>query len=208
MVEKRVEPGEVATFAFSSYAPRVTDIFREYFQPVIEGKMWFERKPETAHVDIYIGDATDDLERRALFLGSSMQASALDLSGPALVDVDISTQKMQLKFGETIVREYIVSTGTFKKPTPLGHFKILNKQDLRIAGKSPHYRMPMWQGFSKWGHGFHGLPYLVNDQGIFWNEALDHIGRPVSHGCVRLLPEDAEEFFKLTDVGMDVVIHS
>ena len=110
--------------------------------------------------------------------------------------------------GDTLIREYTVSTGTFNTPTPLGNFKILNKQDLRIARKWPHYHMPQWQGFTKWGHGFHSLPYLANDKGIFWNEALTHIGQRVSHGCIRLLPEDAEDLYSLTEVGTEMVIHS
>ena len=128
-------------------------------------------------------------------------------SGERVVDVDISEQKLRLKFGQTVIREYLVSTGTFNTPTPLDRFKILNKQELRIGSAKPHYRMPFWQGFTRGGAGFHSLPYLANDNGVFWEEALSHIGQRVSHGCVRLLPEDAEDFYKLTAVGIKVVVH-
>lgn len=208
MLEPRIEPGEIATFRFESHAPYVDDIFREYFQLVLEGKQWLERKEEHAHVDIYIGENYEDNEKQLFYLGASGQASKLDLSGKPYIHVDISEQKLRLNFGDTVVREYLVSTGTFKMPTPLGKFKILNKQDLRIGGSPPHYRMPQWQGFTKWGHGLHALPYLANDKGTFWKEALNHIGQRVSHGCVRLLPEDAEDLYKLTEVEMELEVHA
>lgn len=208
MIEPRIDPGEIATFSFESHAPKVTDIFREYFQPVFEGKQWLETKQETVHVDIYVGANDEEAEKKLFYLGHSGQASSLDISGEAEIHIDISEQKLRLQFGNTVVREYMVSTGTFKTPTPLGRFKVLNKQELRIGGAKPHYRMPKWQGFTKWGHGLHSLPYLANDRGVFWKEALNHIGQRVSHGCVRLLPEDAEELFTFTEVGIPVVIHA
>lgn len=207
MTEERVEPDEIATFKFSSRAPDVTDIFREYFQPVVEAKQWIENKTATAHADIYVGENGENQESRLFYLGVSGQASALDITGEPVIDIDISEQKLRFKFGNTVVREYTVSTGTFKTPTPLGRFKILNKQELRIGSARPHYRMPFWQGFTKWGHGLHALPYLANDNGVFWNEALDHIGQRVSHGCVRMLNEDAEDLYQLTSVGMALVVH-
>lgn len=208
MLEPRVDPGEIATFTINANAPRVSDIFREYFQPVVEAKQWLDRKEETAQLDIYVGDVGSEEEKALFYLRKSEQASALDINGQPIIDVDISEQKMRFKLGDTVAREYTVSTGTFKTPTPLGKFSILNKQELRIAGKWPHYRMPMWQGFTKWGHGLHGLPYLANDKGIFWNEALNHIGQRVSHGCIRLLPEDAEDLYTLTDIATEMVIHN
>lgn len=207
LVEARVDPGEIGTFRFTAFAPKMTDIFREYFQPVVEGVSWMNRKEETANLDIYVGENDHENERRLFYLGKSGQASPLDISGEPLIEIDISEQKLLFKLGGTVIREYMVSTGTFKTPTPLGRFKILNKQELRIANKWPHYHMPMWQGFTIWGHGLHGLPYLANDKGVFWNEALNHIGQRVSHGCVRLLPDDAEDLYNLTTEGVSIVIH-
>jgi hypothetical protein len=208
MVEHRVDPGEIATFSFKSHAPSVIDIFREYFQPVIEGVSWLDKKQSTARVDIYVGETSGALEQQLFYIGKSGQASSIDLNGEPAIYIDISEQKLRLKFGEHIVREYSVSTGTFRTPTPLGTFKILNKQELRIGGAAPHYRMPYWQGVTKGGVGLHALPYLANDKGMFWNEALNHIGQRASHGCIRLLPEEAEELFQFTDVELPVIIHA
>ncbi|MBI2453866.1 L,D-transpeptidase [Candidatus Peregrinibacteria bacterium] len=207
MVEARVDSGEIATFTFRSKAPKVHDIYREYFQPVVEGAQWIENKEALGRIDVAVGVIPPELEKGAFYLGRTGQASAIDIYGEPLIDVDISEQRLRLFLGESEIREYIISSGTFKTPTPLGRFKVLERQELRIGNKWQHYRMPMFQMFTPYGHGFHGLPYLVNDQGIFWNEALEHIGRPVSHGCVRLLQEDAEELYSLTDVGTQIVIH-
>lgn len=208
MIEKRVDPGQTATFAFSSVAPRKTDIFREYFQPVLEGSQWFNGKEQTANVDIYVGSYSPQEENKLQYMYKSKAASELDINGDPIIHVSINEQKLRLAFGNTVVREYMISTGTFKTPTPLGTFRILDKSDLRIGRQAPHYRMPKWQHFSGRGHGFHALPYLANDKGVFWKEALNHIGRRVSHGCIRLLPEDAEELYNLTKVGTKVEIHA
>lgn len=209
MVEHRVDPGEIATFSFKSRAPRIdNDIFREYFQPVAEGVAWFDKKESLTRVDVNVGETSADLERRLFYLGHSGQASSLDVTGEPVIEIDISEQKLRFKFGNHIVREYPVSTGTFKTPTPLGKFSILNKQELRIGGARPHYRMPNWQGITKSGVGLHALPYLANDNGVFWKEALTHIGQRASHGCIRLLPEDAEELYGFTELGMPVVIQA
>lgn len=208
MAEKRVEPGQIATFSFSARSADASDIFREYFQPVVEGVKWIDGKDTIGYVDIYVGDTNAQDESKLFYLGTSGRVSALDLSGDPIVHVDISEQKLKLMFGNTVVREYLVSTGTFKTPTPLGTFKILNKQELRIGSARPHYRMPSWQGFTRGGAGFHALPYLANDKGVFWKEALNHIGQRASHGCIRLLPEDAQEFYGLTQLGMTVHVHA
>lgn len=207
MLEKRVDPGSAATFTFVSRAPDTNDTYREYFQPVIEGKGWLTRAEETARVDIAVGD-TDALDAERLkFINKSSPASVIaDPAAPRELHVDISEQKAHLKVGDVTVREYIVSTGTFKTPTPLGTFKIEEKNELRIGSKAPHYRMPKFQRFTKQGAGLHALPYLANDKGTFWNEALNHIGRPVSHGCVRFLPDDAADIFNLTAVGDTISI--
>lgn len=206
MVEQRVEPGEIATFKFIGSAPAVSDIFREYFQPLVEGKNWIENKEAVAQVDIYTGQPIPEQEKAVFYLAKSGQSSSLDMTGALAIFIDLSEQKMIVKLGESIVREYKVSTGAYDTPTPKGNFKILVKQDLRIANKWPHYRMPMWMGFSPWGHGLHALPYLANDNGIFWNEALNHIGQRVSHGCVRLLPDDAADLYKIAEMGTPVTI--
>lgn len=208
MNEMRVDPGEIASFSFRSFAPDADDIFREYFQPVVEGKTWISGAKTFAQLNIYVGDVSESQKAALFYLGKTGQTSAIDTFAFASVEVDLSEQKTYVKLGEQIIREYLVSTGAARTPTPRGNFKVLTKQELRIGSAAPHYRMPFFQLFTPGGAGFHALPYLANDKGIFWNEALSHIGQPVSHGCVRLLPDDAEDLYKLTAIGTPVAIHN
>ncbi|MBI5413808.1 L,D-transpeptidase [Candidatus Peregrinibacteria bacterium] len=207
MNEMRVDPGEIASFSFYAFAPDVNDIFREYFQPVLDGKSWIEGRKTFAQLDVYVGSISEEREKALFYLGKSGQAAGIDTSAPQTVEVDLSEQKTYVKLGDAIIREYPVSTGAAKTPTPKGNFKILLKQELRIGSAAPHYRMPFFQMFTEQGAGFHALPYLANDKGVFWNEALNHIGMRVSHGCVRLLDEDAEDLYKLTAMGAGVYVH-
>jgi len=158
-------------------------------------------------VDIYVGDYSEELDKALFYLRKSAPASAIDLSEVPVIDVSLKDQRVRFKVGEFVAREYLASTGAKKTPTPKGTFPIVQKQELRIGTAKPHYRMPMFVRFTAQGAGFHALPYLANDRGVFWNEALNHIGRPVSHGCVRLLPDDATELFEAVELGMNVVIH-
>lgn len=207
MNEMRVDPGEIASFSFHAFAPDVDDIFREYFQPVVEGQSWIEGRKTFLQLDVYVGSISEEQEKALFYLGKTGQAASIDPSAPQTVEVDLSEQKAYVKLGDSIIREYLVSTGAAKTPTPRGTFQILQKQELRIGGAAPHYRMPFFQLFTEQGAGFHALPYLANDKGTFWNEALSHIGMRVSHGCVRLLDEDAEDLYKLTAMGASVYVH-
>lgn len=206
MLDPFVRPGEIASFKFEIAAPNTNDIFREYFQLVAEGKKWLSSPTAIVYADIYTGDVNPEEEQKLIYINSSMQTSALSLNGEPTIEVNLGKQELVFKIGETIVRQYKVSTGAYKTPTPKGTFRILEKSELRIGAKAPHYRMPKWQHFSGRGHGLHALPYLANDRGVFWKEALGHIGIPVSHGCIRLLPQDAEDLYQLTQVGTKMVI--
>lgn len=209
LVENRVEPGEIGTFYFFGKAPYRTDTYREYFQPVVEGVAWLTRKEETIRIDVAVGNVDSRDNDRLKYINVSAPASSIP-NPDSLKEfhVDISDQELHVKLGDQVVRKYKVSTGTFRTPTPLGKFNLLLKQELRIGAKAPHYRMPKFQLITKSGVGFHALPYLANDNGTFWKEALNHIGQRVSHGCIRLLPDDADDFFSLTALGDTVVIQN
>lgn len=208
MDEPRVDPGEIGTFIFWNKAPDTEGIYREYMKAVIEGVKWLET-PEIK-TTFYVGEfSSEEIEKLTKYLlpDASSNTANIDFDAERHVDINLSTQTMQFYVGETLVREYRVSSGKAKTPTPTGTFHILYKQTLRVGGEWPHYRMPYWQAFSKWGHGLHSLPYLANDGGSFWKEARSHIGIPVSHGCVRMWDENAEELYGFTEVGDRVVIH-
>lgn len=204
LVEDAVRPGETATFAFVSVAPARNTIYREQFNLVAEGVSWFEDME--IPVDVRVGEVTEEDESKLKFM-KDVNGNTADLTGERSIWVDLSEQRMSLRFGDRVVYSTAISSGASDTPTPVGTFKIMYKQELRVGGASPHYRMPYFQMFTKWGHGLHALPYLgTKGGGVFWEEALSHIGIPVSHGCIRLLPEDALLVYQFSDVGLTLEI--
>ena len=205
MSELYADPGEEFHVIFQSIAPgEGADIYREFFQPVLEDIAWID---EMFAYDIEIGEPTDEMRDDIQFVTDlSLPASAL-AGKERNLDINLSTQTMYAKFGDIAVWSMPISSGHFSTPTPPGNYEILLKQELRIGGQPPHYRMPYWQSFRWDGYGIHALPYLANDGGVFWREALNHITIPVSHGCIRTLDKDAKTAFMFTEVGTPVYVH-
>lgn len=227
MSTPRVNPGSEALFTFDIKAPSFEDIYREVFGVVLPGVTWI--KNSESSLEITVGDPYDDetAAKVRFYMNGSGYGSAIDLLAEKKVEIDLSEQKAVLKLGDYVVREFRVSSGAPKTPTPVGTWKVLFKQQVRIGGASPFYIMPKWQAIRPDGYGFHALPSLGNaslrariralgpDKEVptdwftndaMWSEALDHIGSPRSHGCVRFLPDDAAYVYDFTDVGTPVVV--
>jgi hypothetical protein len=99
------------------------------------------------------------------------------------------------------VASYAVSSGLPKTPTPVGTFKILQK-DPRAWSSSAKLWMPYWMHFSGRGHGLHELPEWPSGK----KEGANHLGKPASHGCVRLGVGAAKKLYDWTPIGTTVVI--
>lgn len=123
------------------------------------------------------------------------------------IDVDISEQKMQYFENGYKIGEYPVSSGKASMPTPLGTFHIKNKALVAYSKEFALY-MPYWMQFTSAGHGLHGLPYWKLKNGGIIYEGVNHLGRRVSHGCVRLPVAGAVKVFAWADVGTTVIIHN
>ena len=136
----------------------------------------------------------------------SLNLTDPQFSGDKKIVIDVSEQNMYLKLGDITVKRFRVSTGKASTPTPIGTTYIQFKQNVRVAASRPHYIMPLFMQFRKGGYGIHALPSLANDRGVFWTEALNHIGSPRSHGCVRLLPDDATFTYEFAEVGTPVQV--
>lgn len=111
-------------------------------------------------------------------------------------DVDLSDQRMYAYEGDTLVRTFIVSTGTWQTPTLTGRFKVWIK--LRSAPMSgPGYYLP-------------DVPYIMyydGDYGIHGTYWHNNFGVPMSHGCVNLSIPDAEWAYNFASVGTVVNVH-
>lgn len=118
--------------------------------------------------------------------------------------VDISDQRLYAYEGNTLVYNFIVSTGA-NNNTLVGSFKILDK-DANTWSYLLGFWMPDWMGIYYAGddleNGIHSLPVLANDQTI-WGDSL---GTPITYGCVVLVASDADLLFAWAMVGTPVEI--
>ena len=229
MQTPKVEPGQIGVFEFTGKISDASDIYREFFALVVEGKEWM--KNSEMMIDFYVGEtgeSQENLDLKSLYIANSMPFSGLDLTGEKKIEIDLSEQKMYVYLGDVLIRAFRVSTGAYGTPTPTGDFTIGFKQKVRIAGGGTPYIMPLWQTVYR-GVGLHALPSLGNarlrakikklapdeeaptewfQEDSLWTEAVDHIGRPVSHGCIRLLPEDARFMYEFTEEGTLISIRT
>jgi lipoprotein-anchoring transpeptidase ErfK/SrfK len=87
------------------------------------------------------------------------------------------------------VRSMVCSAGTAAKPTPTGRFFIQNRGEFFFSEKYQQGGR-WWVSFRDWGiYLFHSVP--TNRNGEIIPEEAAKLGRPASHGCVRLSMDDA-----------------
>lgn len=204
MIQKYVDPGETATFSFEIQAPNKEAAYIEYFSPVVENVAWLADLK--VYLKFYVGDISDDERNSLKFTEVTINSSHVKTED-RWIEINLSEQQMYIGANGIKLRSFPISTGKRATPTPTGSYSILWKQEVRVSAIGTPYIMPKWQGFTWLGHGMHALPSLAYDNGYYWTEARNHIGIPVSHGCVRLLPEDAEMLYEFTAVGTPLNIY-
>jgi len=207
MDQLRVDPGYVASFTFFSRSPKNVDVLKENLTPVVEGIKWMDEAKLS--FDLMVGDTgmlPGDVRLRMFYANQSGSVMNIPVDGEKSINVYLDTQKMKIKLGDYVVREFTISSGASSTPTPRGDFNIILKQETRVGGKAPHYIMPNFMMFDNRGYGLHALPSLRGRGDAFWTEAREHIGIPVSHGCVRMLPEESQFAFDFADIGTKIHI--
>jgi len=207
MDQLRVDPGHIASFTFYGEAPDSPDVIKEYFAPVVKNIQWVN--DAEFFFELMVGDTGEspiDLRQKLTYASKSGSVSHINLDGEKKILVDLSEQRMYAYLDDMVIRDFPISTGKASTPTPTGTTSISLKQEVRVGHKAPHYIMPKFMMFRAGGYGIHALPSLAGDGGWFWTEARSHIGIPVSHGCIRLLPEDADFMFDFTPLGTPVVV--
>jgi len=113
------------------------------------------------------------------------------------VDVDLSAQTVTAFDGDTLVKSFIVSTGTSAHPTVTGQFRVYTQLSSTAMAGPGYYLpgVPFTQYFYK-GYALHGT---------YWH---DNFGVPMSHGCVNLRTPDAEWLFDFASIGTLVNVHN
>jgi len=118
------------------------------------------------------------------------------------IDIDLTHQVMSIFKDGLRQGSYKVSSGKRGMETPTGTFKILSKGRKPWSAKYGLY-MPWYMGFTTKGHGIHELPEWPSG----YKEGANHLGIPVSHGCVRLGVGPAKLIYDFSDRGTPVVVH-
>jgi len=115
--------------------------------------------------------------------------------------IDLSEQTLSNYEGGFRIATRLVSTGKPGYKTPTGEFSINGKID-RAYSQTYKLYMPYWMSFTYRGHGIHELPEWANG----YKEGENHLGIPVSHGCVRLGVGPAGELYNWAEVGTAVIV--
>lgn len=115
--------------------------------------------------------------------------------------IKLKTQTMEKRVNGIAVKTFKISGGLPKTPTPVGEYKVLNKHP-RAWSRSAKLWMPYWMAFTTRGHGLHELPEWPGGK----KEGANHLGKPASHGCVRMGIGAAKEMYDWAPIGTRIII--
>lgn len=113
--------------------------------------------------------------------------SAEASSHQVVATISISTQRMEVSVDGRQIFEWKVSTGGKGYVTPKGSYKPTRMHEMWYSRKYDNAPMPH-SVFFHGGYAVHATPHVRN------------LGRPASHGCVRLHPDAAQDFYTLVEV--------
>jgi lipoprotein-anchoring transpeptidase ErfK/SrfK len=120
--------------------------------------------------------------------GSATQAASKTtnpVASTVLINIDKTRQNMTV-FLDGVERYYWpVSTGRSGYSTPSGTFTPTSMNEVWYSKQWDNSPMPHAIFFMKDGHAIHG------------SYEVKHLGKPVSHGCVRISPQNAATLYDL-----------
>ena len=117
------------------------------------------------------------------------------------IDISLPEQKLCRIDGQTVIDCFAISSGKPGMSTPAGTYTVLEKNARHWSSQYGMW-LPYWQRFIASGYGIHELPETNT-----WKETAEHLGTPVSHGCVRLGVGPAQTVFEWTSMGTPVYVH-
>ncbi len=122
--------------------------------------------------------------RAAIALALLLQTPAPAFAASVLVAIDLSQQVMNVSVAGDRKFRWRVSTGKPGCRTPTGTFKPQRLERVWYSTKYDNAPMP------------HSI-FFYRDYAIHGTADVKHLGRPASHGCVRLHPANARTLFNL-----------
>ncbi len=118
------------------------------------------------------------------------------------IEISLKTQKLAYLVDGYPWKEFPISSGVASMPTPKGTYYVQNKSR-KAWSKTYKLWMPYWLGLLSNGQiGIHELPIWPNG----FREGESHLGKPASHGCIRLGVGSARYLYERVSEGTEVVI--
>ena len=130
----------------------------------------------------FINIAAAMLAGAVIFTG----ANAAHAANQLVARVSLSQQTMAVIVDGRTAFEWKVSTGRKGYSTPTGSYKPIRMHKMWYSRKYDNAPMPH-SVFFNGGYAVHAT------------DAVKRLGRPASHGCVRLHPDNASDFYKLVE---------
>jgi hypothetical protein len=119
-----------------------------------------------------------------VLLMSALTISAAQAKARVEAVIDLTRQRMTVYVDGRYYDTWKVSTGRAGYYTPRGTFRPYLLKRMHYSSKYDNAPMP-YSVFFRGGYAIHGT------------DAVSRLGRPASHGCVRLHPRNAAELFSL-----------
>jgi len=155
----------------------------------------FKTDPKNPDTD---GDGYSDGEEIAAGYNPLDQATGAKLA--KRIEINLKKQELSYFLGGVRLGKFPVSSGK-NNSTRRGSFAIANKSP---KAWSPYgLWMPYWLGIKNTEFGIHELPVWPNG----YREGSNHLGTPVSHGCVRLGIGSAKQIYDWAEIGTPVKIY-
>jgi hypothetical protein len=133
------------------------------------------------------------ISERAAALGPGQYVwdSKSPTSGPLLLTIDLTAQRLLVYRDGALMAATAISTGSLGRETPTGVFTVLAKEVMHRSTTYDDAPMPYMQRLTEKGIAIH---------------AGDLPGYPASHGCIRLPNEFAKRLYGITAIGTPVMI--
>lgn len=122
------------------------------------------------------------LASSALFF--AIGTSTAEAASKIVARIDISKQRMMVLVDGRETFEWKVSTAGKGYVTPTGSFKPTRMHEMWYSRKYDNAPMPH-SVFFHGGYAVHATPHVKR------------LGSPASHGCIRLHPDNASDFYQL-----------
>jgi lipoprotein-anchoring transpeptidase ErfK/SrfK len=122
--------------------------------------------------------------RRLLILAALLIALTTPASAGVVVRIDNSAQRMHVIVDGMLAYVWPVSTARRGYRTPPGNYRVQRMERMWYSRKYDMSPMP-YSLFFRGGYAIHGTG------------SIRQLGRPASHGCVRLHPANARALFQL-----------